>query len=151
MVVRYLEQGGGVASEGLRKLIPCVEKTPVAAGVDGIFVKVHDDPLSSPVDGPTQWPLRHFEELLEELIAIAVWGIRSPQLRSPSNQPASMETQHHSSSPAPPEATNGAPAPDPAASTEHTVSCEARGITLVLPYERRDRKRGEPKNLCGND
>ncbi|KAH7851305.1 hypothetical protein Vadar_009582 [Vaccinium darrowii] len=71
MVVRYLEQGGGVASEGLRKLIPCVEKTPVAAGVDGIFVKVHDDPLSSPVDGPTQWPLRHFEELLEELIAIA--------------------------------------------------------------------------------
>jgi 2-dehydro-3-deoxyphosphooctonate aldolase (KDO 8-P synthase) len=23
------------------------------------------------VDGPTQWPLRHFEELLTELIAIA--------------------------------------------------------------------------------
>ncbi|KAH7856347.1 hypothetical protein Vadar_000433 [Vaccinium darrowii] len=70
--LQRVEEGGGVASEGLRKLIPCVEKTPVAAGVDGIFVKVHDDPLSSPVDGPTQWPLRHFEELLEELIAIAV-------------------------------------------------------------------------------
>ncbi|KAH7843076.1 hypothetical protein Vadar_012398 [Vaccinium darrowii] len=82
MVVRYLEQGGGVASEGLRKLIPCVEKTPVAAGVDGIFVKVHDDPLSSPVDGPTQWPLRHFEELLEELIAIAFRLCEVPTIQS---------------------------------------------------------------------
>ena len=32
--------------------------------------EVHDDPNSSPVDGPTQWPLRHFKPLLEELIAI---------------------------------------------------------------------------------
>jgi 2-dehydro-3-deoxyphosphooctonate aldolase (KDO 8-P synthase) len=34
-------------------------------------MEVHDDPLNAPVDGPTQWPLRHLEELLEELIAIA--------------------------------------------------------------------------------
>ena len=34
-------------------------------------VQVHDDPTASPVDGPTQWPLRHFEELLLELMAIA--------------------------------------------------------------------------------
>ena len=33
--------------------------------------QVHDDPTTSPVDGPTQWPLRHLEELLVELIAIA--------------------------------------------------------------------------------
>ena len=32
---------------------------------------MHDDPTSSPVDGPTQWPLRHFEELLVELVDIA--------------------------------------------------------------------------------
>ena len=32
--------------------------------------QVHDDPNSSPVDGPTQWPLRHFKPLLEELLAI---------------------------------------------------------------------------------
>lgn len=36
-----------------------------------LMLQVHDDPASSPVDGPTQWPLRHFEELLVELIAIA--------------------------------------------------------------------------------
>ncbi|KAK1266715.1 2-dehydro-3-deoxyphosphooctonate aldolase [Acorus gramineus] len=64
-------EGGGVASGGLRELIPCIARTSVAVGVDGIFMEVHDDPLNAPVDGPTQWPLRHLEELLEELIAIA--------------------------------------------------------------------------------
>ncbi|KAI5428252.1 hypothetical protein KIW84_033306 [Lathyrus oleraceus] len=63
--------GGGVASGGLRELIPCIARTSVAVGVDGIFMEVHDDPLNAPVDGPTQWPLRHLEELLEELIAIS--------------------------------------------------------------------------------
>ncbi|URE31377.1 2-dehydro-3-deoxyphosphooctonate aldolase [Musa troglodytarum] len=64
-------EGGGVASGGLRELIPCIARTAVAVGVDGIFMEVHDDPLGAPVDGPTQWPLRNLEELLEELIAIA--------------------------------------------------------------------------------
>ncbi|KAM1765294.1 hypothetical protein TB1_004344 [Malus domestica] len=62
---------GGVASGGLRELIPCIARTAVAVGVDGIFMEVHDDPSNAPVDGPTQWPLRHLEELLVELIAIA--------------------------------------------------------------------------------
>ncbi|XLR08134.1 hypothetical protein S83_036072, partial [Arachis hypogaea] len=56
--------GGGVASGGLRELIPCIVRTAVAIGVDGIFMellnaflvlKVHDDLLSAPIDGPTQW------------------------------------------------------------------------------------------------
>ncbi|CAM6090350.1 unnamed protein product [Calypogeia fissa] len=64
-------EGGGVASGGLRELIPCVARTCVAVGVDGIFMEVHDNPTQSPVDGPTQWPLRNFKELLLELIAIA--------------------------------------------------------------------------------
>ncbi|KAM7510459.1 hypothetical protein LguiB_009334 [Lonicera macranthoides] len=64
-------EGGGVASGGLRELIPCIARTAVAVGVDGIFMEVHDDPLNAPVDGPTQWPLRHLEELLVELVAIA--------------------------------------------------------------------------------
>ncbi|KAM3202359.1 2-dehydro-3-deoxyphosphooctonate aldolase 1 [Capsicum annuum] len=65
-------EGGGVASGGLRELIPCIARTAVAVGVDGIFMEVHNDPLSAPVDGPTQWPLRHLKELLEELVAIGV-------------------------------------------------------------------------------
>jgi len=62
---------GGVASGGLRELIPTVARTCVAVGVDGLFMEVHDDPNSSPVDGPTQWPLRHFKPLLDELVDIA--------------------------------------------------------------------------------
>jgi 2-dehydro-3-deoxyphosphooctonate aldolase (KDO 8-P synthase) len=64
-------QGGGVASGGLRELIPTVARACVAVGVDGIFMEVHDDPESSPVDAPTQWPLRHLRRLLEELCALA--------------------------------------------------------------------------------
>lgn len=46
-------------------------RAAVAVGVNGIFMEVHDDPNASPVDGPTQWPLRHLRRLLEELKAIA--------------------------------------------------------------------------------
>jgi 2-dehydro-3-deoxyphosphooctonate aldolase (KDO 8-P synthase) len=52
-------------------MIPAVARTCVAVGVDGLFMEVHDDPNSSPVDGPTQWPLRNFKPLLEELVAIS--------------------------------------------------------------------------------
>ena len=64
-------ENGAVASGGYRELIPTIARTCVATGVDGIFMEVHNDPNSSPVDGPTQWPLRHFEDLLFELKAIA--------------------------------------------------------------------------------
>lgn len=64
---RKLEEGG-VASGGLRDLIPTVARACVGVGVDGIFMEVHDDPLRAPVDGPTQWPLRNLKALLEELI-----------------------------------------------------------------------------------
>ena len=63
---------GAVASGGSRELIPTIARSCVAAGVDGLFMEVHNDPTSSPVDGPTQWPLRHFHELLAELKAIAL-------------------------------------------------------------------------------
>ena len=66
-----IDAKGGVASGGLRELIPTVARSCVAVGVDGVFMEVHDDPNSSPVDGPTQWPLRNFEKLLRELKAIA--------------------------------------------------------------------------------
>ncbi|TVU51404.1 hypothetical protein EJB05_02834 [Eragrostis curvula] len=62
--------GGSVASGGLRELIPCIARTSVAVGVDGIFME----------------PLRNLEELLEELIAIAVSstsvGILKPNIHA---------------------------------------------------------------------
>lgn len=39
--VNYMRfQGGGVASGGLRELIPTVARTAVAVGIDGIFMEV---------------------------------------------------------------------------------------------------------------
>lgn len=64
-------EGGAVASGGMRELIPTIARTAVVCGVQGIFMEVHDDPTTSPVDAPTQWPLRHLRSLLEELLMIS--------------------------------------------------------------------------------
>lgn len=64
-------EGGGVASGGLREMIPAIARTAVVVGCDGLFMEVHDHPDSSPVDAPTQWPLRHLRKLLVELQALA--------------------------------------------------------------------------------
>lgn len=62
---------GEIAAGGLRELIPTVARTACAAGVDGLFMEVHDDPTNSRCDAPTQWPLRHLTSLLEECRDIA--------------------------------------------------------------------------------
>ena len=37
-------QGGGVASGGMREMIPTIARTAVAVGVDGIFMEVYPPP-----------------------------------------------------------------------------------------------------------
>ncbi|PRQ24652.1 putative 3-deoxy-8-phosphooctulonate synthase [Rosa chinensis] len=74
-VTHALQQPAGrkTFANALFSVLLCVVTT-VAVGVDAmdaIFMEVHDDPSNEPVDGPTQWPLRHLEELLVELIAIS--------------------------------------------------------------------------------
>ena len=77
-VTHSLQQPGGQADAsgarsagGLRHLIPTVARACVAAGVDGLFLEVHDEPDASPCDAPTQWPLARLESLLAELADIA--------------------------------------------------------------------------------
>ncbi|KAL1495340.1 hypothetical protein AB1Y20_016710 [Prymnesium parvum] len=77
-VTHALQLPGGVLSStgarsagGLREMIPTVARAAAAVGVDGIFMEVHDDPLSSPCDSATQWPLRHLPAMLSELSDIA--------------------------------------------------------------------------------
>lgn len=62
---------GRLCSGGSRWLVPAVARACAAAGADGLFLEVHDDPLHAPVDGPTQWPLRALRPLLRELMAIS--------------------------------------------------------------------------------
>lgn len=54
---------------GLREFIPTVARAAVAAGCDGIFMEVHDDPDHARSDAATQWPFDRFESLVTDLLA----------------------------------------------------------------------------------
>ena len=58
---------GTVKAGGLREFIPQMGKIAIVSGVDALFMEVHDDPDNAKCDGPTQWPLDKFENLLKEL------------------------------------------------------------------------------------
>lgn len=65
-----LPGAAGGQSGGEREFIPLLARAAVAAGVDALFFEVHDDPAHAPCDGPNQWPLSQFAELLDRLLAI---------------------------------------------------------------------------------
>ncbi|HEY4049715.1 MAG TPA: 3-deoxy-8-phosphooctulonate synthase [Acidobacteriaceae bacterium] len=60
---------GGV-SGGQPEFIPVLARAAVAAGVDGIFLEVHDDPANAKSDGANALDLKYLQQLLETLLAI---------------------------------------------------------------------------------
>jgi 2-dehydro-3-deoxyphosphooctonate aldolase (KDO 8-P synthase) len=62
--------GQGTASGGDRRFVPVLARAAVAVGVAGLFIETHQDPDRAPSDGPNMVPLRDFEGLLRELMAI---------------------------------------------------------------------------------
>lgn len=65
-----LPGGCGTSSGGLRQYIPNLARAAVGAGVDALFMEVHDNPEEAKCDGPNSLYLDKLEELLEELVAI---------------------------------------------------------------------------------
>lgn len=61
--------GQGDRTGGLREYIPVVARAAVAAGCDGLFLEVHDQPDQALSDSTTQWPFDRFEDLITELLA----------------------------------------------------------------------------------
>jgi 2-dehydro-3-deoxyphosphooctonate aldolase (KDO 8-P synthase) len=59
-----LPGGLGGASGGERKYIPALARAGVAAGVDALFMEVHEDPDHALSDGPNSLRLDDFENLL---------------------------------------------------------------------------------------
>ena len=57
-------------SGGQPEFIPVLARAAVAAGVDGIFLEVHDDPPHAKSDGANALHLTHLREVLERLLAI---------------------------------------------------------------------------------
>ncbi len=62
--------GQGTSSGGDRRFVPVLARAAVAVGVAGLFIETHQDPDNAPSDGPNMVPLRDFEALVAELMAI---------------------------------------------------------------------------------
>ena len=62
--------GGGTTTGGRREAVPLLTRAAVAAGIDGLFVEVHDDPPNAMSDAATVWPLDQLEDLLRPCVEI---------------------------------------------------------------------------------
>ena len=60
----------GTASGGERRFVAPLARAAVAAGVDAVFLEVHEDPDHALSDGPTSVPLAALPALLRQLVAI---------------------------------------------------------------------------------
>jgi 2-dehydro-3-deoxyphosphooctonate aldolase (KDO 8-P synthase) len=60
----------GGQSGGQPEFIPVLARAAVAAGVDGLFLEVHDDPANAKSDGANALHLESLKPLLETLLAI---------------------------------------------------------------------------------
>ncbi len=62
--------GAGDATSGDGALAPVLARAAMAAGCDGIFMEVHENPARALSDGPTQLPLKQLPKHLRMLKAI---------------------------------------------------------------------------------
>lgn len=65
-----LPGGNGGSSGGQRQFVPVLARAAVAAGVSGLFMETHPNPLCAKSDGPNAVPLSKMPELLESLVEI---------------------------------------------------------------------------------
>ena len=86
--VQQPSAAGGV-SGGQPEFIPLLSRAAVAAGIDGLFLEVHDDPPNAKSDGANALDLKLLKPLLEKLLAIhRAAGDGSKPLASPASFPA---------------------------------------------------------------
>lgn len=64
-----VQQPGGLgeASGGNSQYVPLLARAALAAGCDGIFLEVHDNPKKALSDGPNMLPLKDLDRLLKQL------------------------------------------------------------------------------------
>lgn len=61
---------GGQQSGGQPEFIPLLARAAVAAGVDGVFMEVHDNPAQAKSDGANALDLKLLPDVLDQLIAV---------------------------------------------------------------------------------
>jgi 2-dehydro-3-deoxyphosphooctonate aldolase (KDO 8-P synthase) len=62
-----LPGGQGSCSGGMREMVPTLARAATAAGIDGIFLEVHDNPDKAKCDGPNMVPLSELKDLLIQI------------------------------------------------------------------------------------
>ena len=70
---------GQAVSGGQPEFIPVLARAAVAAGIDGIFLEVHDNPAQAKSDGANALHLNRLRPVLETLLAIHAAVPASPQ------------------------------------------------------------------------
>lgn len=65
-----LPGGAGTCSAGNREFVPNLVRAAVGAGVDALFLEVHDNPEEALCDGPNMVYLDKLEALLQDAMAI---------------------------------------------------------------------------------
>jgi 2-dehydro-3-deoxyphosphooctonate aldolase (KDO 8-P synthase) len=63
-------QNGEAVSGGQPEFIPMLSRAAVAAGVDGVFMEVHDNPAEAKSDGANALDLKNLRSVLMELLAV---------------------------------------------------------------------------------
>ena len=71
------DNGKPQQSGGQPEFIPVLSRAAVAAGVDGVFMEVHDNPAQAKSDGANALPLSKLKETLQQLLAVHR-AVRSP-------------------------------------------------------------------------
>lgn len=64
------EDGKPASSGGQPEFIPLLSRAAVAAGVDGVFMEVHDNPKEAKSDGANALDSRNLRGVLKELLAV---------------------------------------------------------------------------------
>lgn len=65
-----LPGGQGKSSGGAAEFIPTLARCAVAAGVDAVFLEIHENPAKALSDGPNNLELTKLKSLLETLLAL---------------------------------------------------------------------------------
>ena len=64
------DENGNAASGGQPEFIPVLARAAVAAGVDGVFMEVHDNPKEAKSDGANALDSSKLRGVLKELLAV---------------------------------------------------------------------------------
>ncbi|MGM0549213.1 MAG: 3-deoxy-8-phosphooctulonate synthase, partial [Bacillota bacterium] len=65
-----LPGGAGDSSDGEKEYVPYLMRAALAAGIDSLFMEVHDNPAVAKSDGANMIPLVNLEEILKQGLAI---------------------------------------------------------------------------------